>query len=56
MPASPLTAPAIVIAGADIRLAEMLIARSAAPDPAALADPPVALKSVVGPLCLASER
>jgi 3-phenylpropionate/trans-cinnamate dioxygenase ferredoxin reductase subunit len=31
----------------DIRLAEMLIARSAAPDPAALADPAVALKSVL---------
>ena len=31
----------------DIRLAEMLIARRAAPDPAALADPGVALKSVL---------
>jgi len=31
----------------DIRLAEMLIARSAAPDPGALADPAVALKSVL---------
>jgi 3-phenylpropionate/trans-cinnamate dioxygenase ferredoxin reductase subunit len=44
-------AAAIVIAGAgvarDIKLAEMLIARRAAPDPAALADPGVALKSVL---------
>jgi hypothetical protein len=31
----------------DIKLAEMLIARRAAPDPAALADPGVALKSVL---------
>ena len=31
----------------DIKLAEMLIARRAAPDPAALADPRVALKSVL---------
>jgi 3-phenylpropionate/trans-cinnamate dioxygenase ferredoxin reductase subunit len=31
----------------DIRLAEMLIARRAAPDPAALADPGVPLKSVL---------
>jgi len=31
----------------DIRLAEMLIARRAAPDAAALADPAVALKSVL---------
>ena len=31
----------------DIRLAEMLIARRAAPDPAVLADPGVALKSVL---------
>jgi NADPH-dependent 2,4-dienoyl-CoA reductase/sulfur reductase-like enzyme len=31
----------------DIRLAEMLIARRAAPDPAALADPGVGLKSVL---------
>jgi 3-phenylpropionate/trans-cinnamate dioxygenase ferredoxin reductase subunit len=31
----------------DIRLAEMLIARRAAPDPAALADPAIALKSVL---------
>jgi 3-phenylpropionate/trans-cinnamate dioxygenase ferredoxin reductase subunit len=31
----------------DIKLAEMLIARRTAPDPAALADPGVALKSVL---------
>ena len=31
----------------DIKLAEMLIARRAAPDPAALADPGVTLKSVL---------
>jgi 3-phenylpropionate/trans-cinnamate dioxygenase ferredoxin reductase subunit len=31
----------------DMRLAEMLIARSAAPDPAALADPAVALKALL---------
>lgn len=31
----------------DIRLAEMLIARRAAPDPAVLADPGAALKSVL---------
>ena len=31
----------------DIKLAEMLIARRAAPDPAALADPGVGLKSVL---------
>jgi 3-phenylpropionate/trans-cinnamate dioxygenase ferredoxin reductase subunit len=33
----------------DIRLAEMLIARRAVPDPAALADPAVALKSLSAP-------
>jgi 3-phenylpropionate/trans-cinnamate dioxygenase ferredoxin reductase subunit len=38
--------PGNSVAG-DIRLAEMLIARHAAPDPAALADPGVALKSVL---------
>ena len=31
----------------DIKLAEMLIARRAAPDPAALADPDVPLKSLL---------
>ena len=31
----------------DIKLAEMLITRRAAPDPAALADPGVGLKSVL---------
>jgi 3-phenylpropionate/trans-cinnamate dioxygenase ferredoxin reductase subunit len=31
----------------DIRLAEMLIARGATPDPAVLADPGAALKSVL---------
>jgi len=31
----------------DIKLAELLIARRTAPDPAALADPGVALKSVL---------
>jgi len=47
------TVTAIVIAGPgnsvarDIKLAEMLIARRAAPEPAALADPGVALKSVL---------
>ena len=34
-------------AARDIKLAEMLIARRAAPDPAALADPGVTLKSVL---------
>ena len=43
----------------DIKLAELLIARRTAPDPAALADPGVALKSVLrspvaGPRPLAS--
>lgn len=51
----PASRPAIVIAGAggcgtvasDIRLAERLIARRAAPDRAALADPAAALKSLL---------
>jgi 3-phenylpropionate/trans-cinnamate dioxygenase ferredoxin reductase subunit len=34
----------------DIRLAEMLIARRAAPDPVMLADPAVALKSLRSPV------
>ncbi len=34
-------------AARDIKLAEMLIARRAAPDPAALADPGVPLKSLL---------